>query len=139
MNTTPDTCHRPTVATDARRRALPGLLLALLGVLSVTGFATGSSGSVGAGALHAATAAAAGDSGLLRSTLRLPGLHAALPFCKGDDGDDTAALAAAVATSCIPAGRDNATAEPHPAPMAASRLRPLHGQPQSPRAPPHLA
>jgi hypothetical protein len=139
MSTIPDTWHRPSGPTGARRRALPRLLLTLLGILSVTSFATGGSVSVGASMLHATTAAAAGDSGLLRSTFRLPGLHSAQPLCKGDDGDDTAALPTAVATSCIPAGRDIAAAKPHPAPMAASRLRPLHGQPQSPRAPPHLA
>jgi hypothetical protein len=136
MVTAPHIRHQTAGVSCVRRMGLHGPLLALLGVLVVAELATAISISVGTNALQAASSSSAGDAALLRSTARLLGLQAAQPLLNGQDENDTVEPVAVLAARSVPTGHDITTG-PRPAPTAA-RLRPLHGVPQSPRAPPLL-
>jgi hypothetical protein len=136
LNATPDTRDPSAGARAAGRWTISVLLAAMLGVLALAG-AAGSGTSPGAGTLHPATAAAVGDPALLRSDFRLPRLQPAQPSCGGADPDGDSPTGPVTGASAAP-GCDRLIAPAFAGPDPAAPLRPLHGRPQSPRAPPYL-
>jgi hypothetical protein len=114
------------------------LLLAALGVSSLAALGAGSSMAPGTSTLNAGSTSAARDPALLRYASRLLGLQTVQPLYKGHDGEDPVEPPPAAAAGFDAAPAD-AALQASPVPAAAALRRPLHGLPQSPRAPPHLA
>jgi hypothetical protein len=124
-------------AVDRAQRplAIVAALLAMLGVLSLAGAWSGGAFAA-TGSVDTAFAATTLDSAIQRGASRLLGLQPANPLSRDDDPDDTPAPPLAWSPPVSPVRADiGAVALPR-AVEPAPRRRPLHGSPQSPRAPP---
>jgi hypothetical protein len=126
-------------------RLLPGLLLALLGLWSLAGMDAVGKGAPGTNAsdsasfgFPASSATRAEAPALLHSAQRGPCLQTLQPSCKGEDGEGDDADGDS-ATGWPADARTDAALQGKLPPLDAGVRRPLHGLPQTPRAPPHLA